>query len=320
MQLVENSYATQTWVKNSMKYAIVTPSYAPDLERCQLLCKSIDRYIDDDYHHYIIVESHEYPSFLKMRNSRTTLIVVESILPPWLRRLPMAKRWWFSLKTLPVRNWIVQQVVKLSTCEFLSEEAFLFLDSDVAFIRPFTFGDFERDGLLRLFRVPHEGQLRTHIPWHRTASRLLGLPLTNYFGSTYIGHPISWRRDVLLKLHHRIEAVSGKSWVEAVCSQWHLSEYILYGIYAEHILGTSSGHYYDKIHLSHNSWDYQLKTDAQFKHFIGEIRPEHIAVMVSSKQGLSVEQYESRLLSLPRAGERSGSTGAVQESADVIVR
>ena len=36
--------------------AIVTASYAPDFERCRLLCETIDRHVTGVSHHYILVE------------------------------------------------------------------------------------------------------------------------------------------------------------------------------------------------------------------------------------------------------------------------
>lgn len=274
-----------------MTYAIVTPSYGPDFERCQLLCRSIDRHVSGPFHHYLIVDTRDRRRFLELSGPRTTVLAVESVLPRWIFRLPMARRWWFSLKTPPVRNWILQQAVKLSVGEFLREDAFVFIDSDVAFLRPFSVDAPERDGLLRLFRVPGAARQATHIPWHQTAARLLGLPATDYFGSTYIGNLICWRRDALRRMYRHIEDVSGRPWLETVLRQWHLSEYILYGVFAEHVLGEESGHYHTPIPLCHISWDYALETDADLDRFFGEVWPEHVAAMVSSKQGLPVSRY-----------------------------
>jgi hypothetical protein len=285
-----------------MKYALVTPSYEPDFEQCRLLCETIDQYVEGDYHHYLIVEAHDRALFSSLRSPRRSLHIVESVLPRWLRRLPAAKRWWFSLKTPPVRNWIAQQIVKLSTAEFLDEDAFVFFDSDVALIRKLVLSDFERDGKLRLFRVPNEGRLPKHLLWQKSAGALLGLPKIPYYGATYIGHPVTWRRDVLLKLHHQIEAVSGRHWVEEICRHWQISEYIIYGLFADHCLGQESGHFHEEVHLSHNSWDYALIDDKDVQKFCATIRPEHLAVMVSAKQHIGVDRYRSLLFNARNSG------------------
>lgn len=278
-----------------MSYAIVTPSYGPDFERCRLLCDSVNRHVSGDFHHYVIVDDRDRGLFRSLEGENRTVLTVESVMPWWLRRLPMARRWWFSFKTPPVRNWILQQLVKLSVAEFIDAEAYVFVDSDVAFIRPFAVEALSHNGLLRLFRVPGAAQLPTHFPWHQTAARLLGLPASDYFGSTYIGNLITWRRDNLVKLYRHIESVSGRPWLETICRQWYLSEYILYGIFVEHVLREDSGHHFIDIPLCHISWDYSLTNNQELKHFFEEVRSEHVAVMVSSQQRIEVSRYEGLL-------------------------
>ena len=278
-----------------MNFAILTPSYGPDLERCRLLCRSIDRFATGRFHHYILCDRRDAREFATLEGPGRTVLTVEAVLPRWLRRPPLARSWWLSARTTPVRNWVLQQVVKLSASMFLDEEAFVFIDSDVAFFRPFAVDMLERGGRLRLFRVPGAARLPTHVRWHRSAARLLVLPPTDYFGSTYIGNLISWRRDVLSQLHRRIESVAGRPWVEAVCGTWHLSEYILYGAFVDHVLGADAGHFPSAVPLSQNSWDYRLETNADLRRFFAEARAEHVAVMVSSKLGMPVVHYAALL-------------------------
>lgn len=278
-----------------MKYAIVTPSYAPDFERCQLLSESVDRYVTGNYHHYVIVDHRDRKLFQSLEGPRTTVVTVESVIPWWIRRPPMARRWWFSLKTPPVRNWILQQLVKLSVAEFIDADAYVFIDSDVVFIRPLCVETLSRDDSLRLFRVEGAARLPTHSPWHQTSAKLLGLPPSDYLGATYIGNLITWRRDTLQLLYRRIESVTGLAWPEAICRQWHLSEYILYGVFVEHVLKNETCHYNSCIPLCHISWDYTLNSNADLARFFSEIWPEHVAVMVSSKQNIEVSRYREFL-------------------------
>jgi len=185
--------------------------------------------------------------------------------------------------------------VKLSAAEHLDADGFIFVDSDVSFIRPFDPAEFvDADGRVRLFRVPGAAQLPTHFRWHRTAARLLGLPPTDYFGANYIGNMITWRRDVLTKLYRRIEDVTGRSWSAAVCSQVHLSEYILYGIFVEHLLA-GEGHFYQERAHCHISWDYDVSTPAGLDSFIADTRPDHVAVMVSAKERIPAARYSDAL-------------------------
>ena len=274
-----------------MGYAIVTPSYGPDFERCRLLCRSIDQFADGDFRHYVVVDAQDLPRFRRLAGPRTELVTVESVMPWWVRRLPGSRRWWFSLKTPPLRNWILQQLVKLSVSEFIGSENYVFIDSDVVFVRPLAVESLSPGGRLRLFRVVGGSRKMPHFRWHRTSATLLGLPPTDYFGASYIGNLITWRHDNLTAMHRRIEAVSGRPWIEAVARHWHLSEYILYGIFAEHVLGGAANQQFTDVPLCHISWDYDLRTDADLERFFGEVRPHHVAVMVSSKQHVDVPRY-----------------------------
>lgn len=274
-----------------MGYAIVTPSFGPDFERCRLLCRSVQEFLEGDYRHYLIVDRRDLALFRSLEGPRTEVRTVEEHLPWWLRRLPGARRWWLSLKTPPVRNWILQQLVKLSVAEFLDEPNIVFTDSDVVFIRPFYVNDLSPGGSLRLFRVPGAANQMPHNLWHETSARLLGLPSSKYFGSTYIGNMITWRRENVRALYRRIESVSGRPWLETVARQWHLSEYILYGVFVEHVLKGDTGHEFVDTPICHISWDYTFQTDADVERFFSEVQPYHVAVMMSSKQNIEPMRY-----------------------------
>lgn len=274
---------------------MITPSYGPDYERCKLLVESVNRNVPESIEHVLIVDKRDAPLFRSLSSSRTRVITVESVLPAWLFRLPMARRWWFSFKSLPVRNWILQQVVKLGVGEHIESESYMFVDSDVAFIRPMDPSDFvDPDGRLVLYRNTGMGRTDMHAPWHMSASRLLGLDLSEYHGANYIGNLITWRRDNLLRLHRHLESVSGVPWMEAVCRRWHLSEYILYGVFVEHVL-FGRGHFYETSNHCAVSWNRDIATEEGMDSFLASVDPEQVAVMVSSKQYIPVSSYEDKL-------------------------
>ena len=50
--------------------AIVTASYAPDFERCRLLCETIDRFVTGASHHYILVEQRDVALFRQLADAR----------------------------------------------------------------------------------------------------------------------------------------------------------------------------------------------------------------------------------------------------------
>ncbi|TGR93421.1 hypothetical protein EN852_038880, partial [Mesorhizobium sp. M2E.F.Ca.ET.209.01.1.1] len=50
--------------------AIVTASYAPDFERCRLLCETIDRHVAGMAHHYILTEHRDVALFRQLESGR----------------------------------------------------------------------------------------------------------------------------------------------------------------------------------------------------------------------------------------------------------
>jgi hypothetical protein len=280
---------------NKFDFAIITPSYAPDFERCQLLSRSIEHFISPSYTHYIIVPARDLQLFRQLQKPNTEIITVESILPWWIQRVPFVQNWWLSLKNTLLRGWILQQIVKLSVAQYINKEVFVFIDSDVAFVQPFNLESFIRLDQVRLFCVPPEVATQTLMfdKWHRTAAELLGLPHVNYPVPGYIGQIMTWRRDNLLQLYQHIENISGRNWIETVCSSWDLSEYVLYGVFVDQVLRERSGHYSDSQRICHEYWSEETMTDEQLKNFFAEIYPHDKAVMISAKAGISVQRYEN---------------------------
>ncbi len=207
---------------------------------------------------------------------------MEDVLPRWILRVPGARRWWLSLKSAPIRNWFLQQLVKLSIPNHVSQELLVFADSDVTLIRPFDPAAYLRDGKTRLLSVPGANDTN-HTRWHQTAGKLLGLEPKDYYGASYIGNLVPWRRDNVLRLHQHIESVSGKPWLETICRHWHLSEYILYGVFAEQVLRETSGHYPDSTLNCLGHWDQDPLSESQVRDFLSGIKDHHVAIMISSK-------------------------------------
>lgn len=280
---------------NNFEYAVITPSFAPDFERCKLLCQSMDRFISPKWKHYLIVDRRDIAIFKQLQSANREIIAVEDMLPWWIKRVPLAKRWWFSFKTLPIRNWILQQIVKISLAQYIKEDVLVFVDSDVAFIRPFSFSSFEKDGKVRLFRIPEKGNIPSHYKWHRAAGKLLGIPVSNYYGARYIGNIISWKKENVLLLHERISSVGHQDWIKILASQLHLSEYILYGVFINNILKERSGHYMDSQNICLEYWENKNLTDDEIPIFLSKICPEHVAIMISAKSNMSTDRYKKLL-------------------------
>ncbi len=285
---------------SQFKPCIITPSYQRDFARCRLLAESVDKFAVSKVDHYIVVDQKDFKLFQQLSNSHRTVITVESILPWWIKKIPLIKNGWFSWKTLPLRNWLVQQIVKLEIANHISEDVLIFVDSDVTFVRDFDPSQFVLNGKVRLLReiiIPSPNfNLDIQLKWRDSAKSLLSLSslpevnLENHF-IHYIGNLITWRRDNVLKLHQHIETETQKSWIEAITSYWNFSEYVLYGMFVDHVLKENSGHYWDSQKLSHDYWRTTPLGKEQLQQFFQDIPPECCAVMISSKSNTPVTSY-----------------------------
>jgi hypothetical protein len=280
--------------KKKFDFAIITPSYAPDFTRCQLLSWSIQKFVSPSITHYIIVDRRDLSLFRQLEGANTEILTVESLLPWWIQRIPFFKNGWLSLKTFPIRNWLIQQIVKIEIANWIQQDVLVFVDSDTSFIRPFNLESFINDEQVRLFQEPPYNT-KAHVKGHQTAEQLLGISNETFPKLGYIGNVITWRRDNVLKLYQKLESVSRKSYIETLANSWYLAEYILYGVFVNYFLKENSGHYFDSRKIVHEYWYPQPLSDKQLQNFFAEIQPQQVAVMISAKAGIPVERYEHLL-------------------------
>jgi hypothetical protein len=274
--------------------AIITPSFRLDLDRCRLLSESVQRWVPAAVHHYIVVDRRDRDLFASLKSSRTSLVCVEDVIPWWILRIPKVRRFWLSLKTLPIRNWMLQQIVKLSASRIASEDELVFVDSDVFFVRPFDPREAVRDARIPLFReYGPQLQLASNQRWHETAARLIGLEPQQSYLTSYVGNMITWSGRNLRRLHDRIEQTTGRSWIEALSRLPVLSEYVLYGMFCECVLGDASGHYFESTINSLCYWNNQPLGTQELQELKSKLAPEHVAVMISAKAKVPMESIRS---------------------------
>jgi hypothetical protein len=270
-------------------YTLVTPSFRLDFERCRLLVDSVERWVCPTVRHRLIVDRRDVAMFTPLLTGRTQLLVVEDIIPRWLVRVPGLRRFWLSFRTRPLRNWILQQMIKLSIASVLEEDVFLYTDSDVFFVAPFDPRQYEREGRIPLF--VETGLNRVIGPdefWHRVGARLLGLPVERHYGTNYINNVVPWRRENILALQRRIEATAGKSWQLALAPVSSFSEYIIYGMFVQRVLGGNSGHWPDSTQRTLAYWGTVSLTPRELGELAGTLGAEHHSVMISAKSGTPV--------------------------------
>ena len=283
----------------TLNYALVTPSFRLDIERCRLLVESAERWVAPSVRHYLVIDARDVAMFRPLLDSRTEILVVEDIIPSWLFRVPGVRRFWLSLRTRPVKNWILQQLVKLAVPAAVNEDVLIYADSDMFFIDHFEPQEFERDGRVPLLLdTGQRGVIRSNDEWQAVGSRLLGIPVEASPDTNYVGNVIWWRRLNALAALRRVEEVTGKSWQRAIASLGEFSEYILYGIYSYRVLGENSGHWTDGTVRTLTYWGTTPLSEQGLESLRRSRAPHHHSVMISAKSRTAVADIR-KVFSLP---------------------
>jgi Family of unknown function (DUF6492) len=269
-------------------YAIVTPSHGPDFERCRALSESVVRHAAEGVDHFVVVARRDEPLFAGLAGPRTHVVVSQDILPWWLHQVSFAPKWWLNLRGRPVRGWILQQIVKLSVDALTKADVCIFIDSDSLLVKPFDPRAAERDGEVPLFRETLPAEVGNNTRWHAAAAALLGLPRERSYRSNYVQAAVTWRRANVVELHRHIERTTGRGWVEGFCGFNTMSEYVLYGMFCERVLGERSGHYLESAVNTLNCWPDRPLDEGAARALRGRLRPEHFAVMINSKSNTDV--------------------------------
>lgn len=225
-----------------MKSVIVTQSYKLDYKECVLLCESIDRFVPEDITHYIFVNDEDFQLFAPLGDKRRVILPKSVILPKWLFRIPfrvLGHHFHVSFMTIPVREWIVQQIVKLGVWEILdpSIDVFFNIDSEGVFMDYFREDVYWKNSRLRLYRT-HNPQMPSRMDYFKAAKRLLyineSLSQISYYD--YMVIPMGFRRDTLVSLCKMIgEKHWSGNWKMALMNTYRFSENYLYALYAGYV-------------------------------------------------------------------------------------
>ena len=266
--------------------AVITPSYAPDFELCQDLNASVLAHTPASTVHYIIAPERDVKLFGALRGPRTHVWSVNQLIPRYFAGIPGAN-FWLNLRrpVLPVRGWVMQQVVKLQAAAQIEADVLLSVDSDVVFVRPVTAETFRQDGRICLYRrdAGVDESLPRHVVWHDVARALLGVPPARPPLPDYIQSPNVWDRRTVLAMQARIEEVTGRPWQHAFAARPHISECTLYGVFVDEVPGEHSNVSPVDSMRCYNYWDHSpLSLDAA-RRFLRAMPAEDVAVMISAK-------------------------------------
>lgn len=285
--------------------ALITASYAPDLERCRLLCDTIDARVSNLSHHYILVSHKDAALFRQLAGPKRSIVDERDILPSWLHDFadPMSlfkRRIWLSRHTKPLRGWHVQQMRRIAIAAHLPEQALYYVDSDVAFVHDFDCHSTYRDGLLPLFRRDDAmekepaAKIVEQLIWLKNAGSALGLK-SQTSPHDYIGTLIAWRREQVVAMCKRIEDQHGSHWVSVLGRQRKFSECMLYGRFIDEVAGQAD-HYISDTELCHVCWWGPKMDPDGLRQFIATMRPEQVAIGIQSFIGTEIADMRRVLL------------------------
>ena len=112
---------------------------------------------------------------------------------------------------------------------------------------------------------------------------LLGLPAGSPPYPDYVSSLMAWDPLIVRKLLQRMEVVTGRRWTDAIGRQLHFSEWTLYGVFVDEILGGPPRSLATEDSLCHAYWDEVPLSERSLQEFLATTGPDDVAVMISAK-------------------------------------
>jgi len=268
------------------RMVVITPSFAPDFELCADLHRSVLDLSPESVHHHIVVPRRDLALFRRLAGPRTHIRCEADFLPRSFLKTPVTN---FTINLRrplpPIRGWILQQILKLAVAADADADVVVLVDSDIEFIRPFTPASFLRHGVVRFYRKPDEvdHRLPRHVIWHGAARELLGLPASMPPLPDYVSSLLAWDPALVRRLLERVEGVGGRGWADAIGAQLHFSEWTLYGVYVDEVLGPPANSNSSDRSLCHAYWNDAPLDESAVADFVSGVRQGDVASMISAK-------------------------------------
>lgn len=219
-----------------MTGAIVTPTFAGDLERTRLFVESHQR-TGAHLPLVLVVQTEDRPLFRGVSGDNVVLMNTADVLPARLeqrrrnrhrRRDP--RRY---LRGQPIHGWTSQQIVKLLAPSVLGVDVVFCMDSDVALLAPLTLADAtDANGSPLLFETRDDNALT--LSWAIDSMRALGVDLAHATLRQYVHQGVLLHRETCDRLFVALASHTGQAWWE-VFLQLGLTEYQTYGVFAREV-------------------------------------------------------------------------------------
>jgi hypothetical protein len=267
--------------------AVLTPSFRGDAALFAELHRSVLANTGRTVVHHVVVPPSDAHLFRQYEGPRCRVWTHRDVLPRYCLSVPHASGLTLNLRRpwLPVRGWVVQQIMKLAGTAVIDARAVLIADSDAVLVREPRLDEFIANGRLWHYRREHAvtARMERHVLWHNVARNLLGLPgvamppLPDYVSPLTVWDPI-----VVRSLLAHIEESTGRDWVDAFAGRLHVSEFVVYGLFVDHFVDGSAPR--DTV-LCHNYYERVPLGPADAVAFADQMPSDALGVMISSHSG-----------------------------------
>jgi hypothetical protein len=277
----------------SATLSIITPSYSADLERCRLLCDSIDRFVTGYDTHFIVVGDEDETRFAPLATPRRKIVAHSSILPRfhpigrWRRR----GYWWAPGAGLPVYGWHLQQLRKFAMTLAQENGRTMCIDSDNCFIRELDLSGIATATSTPLYHARGEvdASRPDHVKWTKTAHDLLGLTPFVPPGDDYVGQMIVWSRDTVAAILGDIESHAGRPWWASMAQKRDFSEYIIYGVAVSARPDLMAKHELTERSSCLAYWQGPALDETALRQLIAQMAPDQSAIAIQSHTGTGID-------------------------------
>jgi hypothetical protein len=264
--------------------AVLTPSFRGDVSLFADLHDSVLANTPPSVMHHVVVPPSDARLFRQFEGPRCRIWTHRDLLPRYCLSVPYASGLTLSLRRpwLPVRGWVTQQIMKMAGTAAIDARVVLIIDSDAVLLREPTLDEFAHNGRLWHFRRERAvtAGMDRHLLWHNVARKLLGLEgIVAAPAPDYISPITIWDPAVVRSLMEHIADTTGRDWMDAVTGELHVSEFVLYGVFVDSILGGIAPfagplchNYYERIPLS----------PADARAFAEQMPPNALGAMISS--------------------------------------
>lgn len=277
---------------------LLTCSIERDRDIFAVLAKSIDENVDPSVRHVVVVPGKDVRAFAPFASPQRDIVAQEDILPIRLFQLPKQLRAlsflsssfrrpiYLTPKLRPMRGWMIQQILKIEFARTCPTPAVMHVDSDVFFVRGLQGADAYRQGKVTFFEADSGQPMPQHRPWIDAAAACLGLSVPPTHARHYIENCVMWDRDVTRDMVARIEAQTGRFWVDALLDQPTISEYFIYGLYIDYVCGP------DRVAVETQSYCNSFWPEQgafEIDQLLARLKPKHCAFAVQSTEGVEAD-------------------------------